>query len=63
MHQKWQRIYCQFLLEIHLLTMAGVELLVSVLKPSDFAYDLYVGMATFRPPSSNGLSELQSTEL
>ena len=49
--------------KFHLLATPDVELLVSVLKPDDLAYDLYVEMVTFRPGSSRLLSELLSVEL
>ena len=46
-----------------LLATPDVELLVSVLKSDDVAYNLYVGMVTFQPGSCRCISELQSVEL
>ena len=48
---------------VNLLVMPDVELLVSVLKPDDVAYDLYVGMVTLQPCSRRWVSELQRVEL
>ena len=46
-----------------LLATPDVELLVSVLKSDDVAYNLYVGVVTFQPGSCRCISELQSVEL
>ena len=47
----------------YLLATPDVELLVSVLKPDDVAYNLYVGMVTSQPGNSKWISELQCVEL
>ena len=47
----------------NLLATPDVELLVSVLKPDDVEYNLYVGMVTSQPGSCRWISELQSVEL
>ena len=41
----------------------GVELLATNLNLDDVAYNLYVGMVTFRPDGYEWISELQGVEL